>query len=376
MKSENKLRKLRRIEAKSIRLLHDPRFIYMAGHKIGELGVVGEKRNPLVLLLAGIARTLPRPPSILVKGPPSSGKSTLVKTAVRLFPPDCVLERAGLSGKALAHGKGSFAHKILFITEYRCGKDAQQLLRLLQSEGRIAHEYTTVLGARRGTNTVERTGSPVVLTTTTDEKVFPDDEARFLPIFVDDSATQNLAIVLASAQGPRIINDEDLPLWQMAMSRLKYRNGDFEHPPAWLQYVAKKLPHRNVRVRRDWERFLSFCDAVALWRGVGSNDPVDITFSDYCIAYRIFEPVFAAALHDLPAQEVALGRAVAKLTRRLKRPVTVREIADELNWKDSRVYKHAKGAVRHKLLQYEPGAREKNIKGLLPCDHPNSPGCK
>jgi hypothetical protein len=139
-RKKTRLRKVDR--EKASRLVSDPRFLYKARKKVGELGIVGEARIILILLLAAIARVFPKPPSVLIKGPTSSGKSTVVKTTLQLFPPECILERAGISRKALAHGKGSLAHKILFIHEYRCGRDAQQLLRLLQSEGRITHEFT------------------------------------------------------------------------------------------------------------------------------------------------------------------------------------------------------------------------------------------
>jgi energy-coupling factor transporter ATP-binding protein EcfA2 len=132
----------RAIKTKAIQLLNDPLFLYRAWQQVKKLGVIGESRNILILVLAGIARTLPKPAHVLIQGPTSSGKTTLIKTTLQLFPPSCVIERAGLSGKALVHGKGSLAHKILFIQEYRCGKDAQQLLRLLQSEGRVTHEFT------------------------------------------------------------------------------------------------------------------------------------------------------------------------------------------------------------------------------------------
>jgi hypothetical protein len=127
---------------KAISLLRNPLLLYLACKKVRELGIVGERRNILIVLLAAIARVFSQPPSVLIKGPTSSGKSTLVKTTLLLFPPGCIMQRAGLSAKALAHGKGSLAHKILFIHEYRCGKDARLLLRLLQSEGRITHEFT------------------------------------------------------------------------------------------------------------------------------------------------------------------------------------------------------------------------------------------
>jgi integrase len=43
------------------------------------------------------------------------------------------------------------------MTEYHSAKDAQFLLRLMQSEGHVEHEATTVRGARRKTKTVRRT---------------------------------------------------------------------------------------------------------------------------------------------------------------------------------------------------------------------------
>jgi hypothetical protein len=303
---------------------------------------------------------------VLVKGPTSSGKSTLVECAIRLFPPSCIVERAGLSGKALVHGKGSLAGKILFLNEYRCGKDAQQFTRLIQSQGQIKHEYTTIRGGQRGTKTVQRVGMPVVLSTTTDEKVFADDETRFLSVFVDESPEQNRRIVLARSRKPRKSDCVDLPLWQKAMSLVKYKKGDFEHPPKCLEYVAKNLPPDKVRVRRDWDRFLNFCSAVARVRAFDSQKPVDISFEDYCIAYRILEPVFASTLHNLRSQECFLGNAVSTLSRRHKRAVTVQEIAKELGWKEALVYKQLKAAVRKRLVKYESGTRERNVKRVLP----------
>lgn len=91
----------------------------------------------------------------------------------------------------------------------------------------------------------------------------------------------------------------------------------------------------------------------------------DITFEDYCVAYRIFEPVFASTLRGLPAQASILAGAVRKLNHQLKRAVTTHEVAKELDWKESLVHKHKKIAVKRKLIEYEPGTREKNVKRLV-----------
>ncbi len=217
---------------------------------------------------------------------------------------------------------------------------------------------------KRGTSIAQRIGMPVVLTTTTDEEIFADDATRFLATSVDDSPTQTRAIVTAQAKAPMVIDAKDLSIWQTAMFLLKYLAGDFASPPEWLQYIAEHLPLDDVRVRRDWERFLAFCKAVALCRSFQCGHPVNIEFRDYCVAYRIFEPVFASTLRGLPEQELALTRAVAKLNARYQRCVTVGELARELGWEKAVVYKFVKRSLRRKLLEYEPGTRERNVKRI------------
>lgn len=119
---------------------------------------------------------------------------------------------------------------------------------------------------KRGTRVTQRVGIPVVITTTTDEQVFADDETRFLFCYIDTSPGQSLAILRARAKVPKVIDRSDLPLWQGSMSSLKSGKHDFQHPPKWLDYVARHLPLEDVRVRRDWDRFLTFCCAIALCR--------------------------------------------------------------------------------------------------------------
>lgn len=96
---------------------------------------------------------------------------------------------------------------------------------------------------------------------------------------------------------------------------------------------------------------------------------IDIEFEDYCQAYLIFEPVFASTLHGLPSQIVKLTKTVRRLHRHHKRAVTVHEVAEKLHWKESRVYKHIKNALKAGLIKYERGSREKNVKRLLPRHH-------
>ena len=123
----------------------------------------------------------------------------------------------------------------------------------------------------RGTRVAQRKGIPAVMTTTTDEHVFADDETRFLSCHIDISRKQNLAILRARAKRAKHIDENELQLWRAAISALKFGRHDFRHPPKWLDYVARHVPLDDVRVRRDWDRFLTFCCAIALCRSFRSK---------------------------------------------------------------------------------------------------------
>ena len=99
---------------------------------------------------------------------------------------------------------------------------------------------------------------------------------------------------------------------------------------------------------------------------------INITFEDYCVAYQIFEPVFASTLHGVPEQVMQVAIAVRKLHHGQKRPVTVQEVAKELGWESPHAYKHVKNAVKAGFLKYERGTREKNVKRLVPRDRANA----
>jgi hypothetical protein len=83
-------------------LINDPRFLFRAGRKIGELGIVREARNRLIIFLACLTMFIDDKVSILANAPSGSGKSTLVETPLKLIPPEWVVHRASFSRKALA----------------------------------------------------------------------------------------------------------------------------------------------------------------------------------------------------------------------------------------------------------------------------------
>ena len=302
--------------------------------------------------------------SVLVKGITSGGKSKLVRTILRLMPPEDVTSLTSLSKMAPVYGQGTLDGKILYVAEYRGGRDAQYLIRLQQSEGEIRHEYATVRGSRRSTKTSERVGCPVVLTTTTDEKVFDDDETRFLSIWIDESPTQTLGI-LKSLLNPSTANEADLPDWQETI-RILCRHVPKFRLPDWFNFIMERLPRNQIRVRRDAQRFLTFCEAIALVRRFATHEEraqeIEIRFSDYCVAYRLLNSAFASTAHAVHESERAVFEAVRSLTAQLKKPVSLQEVADHLGWGYPLLYKYFTRCRDHKLLDYLPGKQKSNLK--------------
>ena len=354
------------------RLIRDAEFLFRVGRKIDELGVVGENRNRLILFLAGLTKDFDKPVSIIEKGVSSTGKSELMKAVIALFPPECVLTRASMSKMAPVHGSDELSGKILYLIEFRAAKDASYLTRLLQSEGQIDHEYTTIAGHERGTAVASRRGSPVVLTTTTRDRVFEDDETRFLSIRADDSAEQTEDFIVAHFNpSPTECVEEGLRVWHEAVRLLCKKIPRFRHPE-WFTFLAREIPSDEPRARRDAVRFLSLLKTVALCRSHSdgryrnSQTTIEIDLADYCVAHRILSRAFASTFAGVHPQVLELAKGVRRLHKELRRPVAVKELAHELGWDQALIYKYVKSADKQKLVQYEIGSRQFNQKRILP----------
>jgi hypothetical protein len=370
MKSKKKHEK--KILSAALGLIRDPRFLWRVVQKIGEMGIVGEQKNGLALYLAALTKDFDKPVSILEKGESSTGKSELIKAVISLLPPESVIARASLSKMAPVHGPGGLSGKVLFIAEYGGAKDVLYLTRLLQSEGRIDHEFAFAVGKVRGTVVASRQGIPVVFTTTTEDRVFQDDETRFLSIQADDSAKQTQQVINAYfSPEPKQCSGEALPVWHEALRILSKNIPKFRHPE-WFAFLAAQIPPDEPRARRDGVRFLSLLKAVALCRShsdgrIGkSGNEIEINFADYCVAHRILNRAFTSTFAGAHPNALAVARIVRRLNKQLDRPVSVKEIVEELSWDQPLVYKYVKQAAEEKLIEYEPGTHRWNEKRLLP----------
>jgi hypothetical protein len=280
-----------------------------------------------------------------------------------------VVNVGALGDEELIRSLGNLDEHILIIDDYKdSSKDKRLLMRLLRAQGGIYRNFDWE--SFEGKPDVVRTHGmrcPVVLFSTRSDTDLQNEQSRFLTLHTDESLTQTLAIIKARAQGLKLAAyDKNLELWEQATNLLVLKKGDFENHPDWLSSVAEQLPVEKIAVRLAWPRFVIFCCAIALCRGIAAaTDRMAIAFPDYCVAYRIFEPVFASELYGIRIEDRRVARTIAKLNTREGRPVMAREIAEELQADERLISDHVKSLQKSGLVSYQSGTWTKKEEGLV-----------
>lgn len=158
-------------------------------------GVVGGANVIKLLYLAVTSRLLPRPISMVVKGPSSAGKSFLTERVLEFFPPSAFYALSAMSERALAYSEEPLQHRMLVIYEAAGlrGDFATYLLRSLLSEGRV--RYETVMKTIDGLKPclIEPSDPTGLLVTTTAIQLHPENETRMLSLIVTDTPDQTRA---------------------------------------------------------------------------------------------------------------------------------------------------------------------------------------
>jgi hypothetical protein len=169
---------------------------------LSELGLVGERCAAKLIYLAITSRCLDRPVSIAVNGPSSGGKSFVVETTLKLFPPEAYYALSAMSDRALAYSSEPLQHRHLVIYEAAgmASDFATYLIRTLLSEGRL--RYETVEKTKEGLSSrlIEREGPTGLIVTTTSLRLHPENETRMLSLAIADTQDQTAAVLRALAR--------------------------------------------------------------------------------------------------------------------------------------------------------------------------------
>ena len=231
--------------------------------ELGRLGLVGERRAAKLLFLALVSRLFGRPVSVVVKGPSSGGKSFVVETVLKFFPPEAFYALTAMSDRALAYSAEPLRHRHLVIYEAAgmASEFATYLIRSLLSEGRLRYETVEKTDEGLVSRMIEKEGPTGLIVTTTSVWLHPENETRLLSITITDSSEQTAAVFQALAKDDDTSNI-DLSRWHAVQTWLA--TGPSRVVIPFAERLAQLVPPLAIRLRRDFRTVLMLIRAHAL----------------------------------------------------------------------------------------------------------------
>jgi hypothetical protein len=244
-------------------LAQEPNILDEFAAELSRIGVVGERPAAKLIYLALTSRLLDRPVSVAVKGPSSGGKSFIVESTSKFFPPAAFYALTAMSDRALAYSKEPLKHRHLIIYEAAgmASDFSTYLVRSLLSEGHLRYETVEKTKEGLGPRLIEREGPTGLIVTTTRLRLHPENETRMLSLTITDTREQTAAVFRALAQECNHV-EIDLTRWQALQNWLA--TGPCQVVIPFADKLAKLVPPVAVRLRRDFKLVLMLVRAHAL----------------------------------------------------------------------------------------------------------------
>jgi len=256
-------------EAKAaIAYLKDPNLIHNIQRDFNLCGVVGEEINRLVGYLAGTSRLLDTPLSIIIQSSSASGKTTLQKGVMKLFPEEGKASYSALTSQSLYYlGDTSLDQKILSIAE-DTGNKASYALKLLLSEGELSIAATGKDPETGATTTLHHkiTGKVSLFLTTT-EVEFSDEElqSRCIVLTINESSSQT-ALVHQQQRFARTMQGVIQRREARKIRALHHNVQRLLKPYVIVNPFINELTFNNLatKMRRSNDHYLSLIESIAL----------------------------------------------------------------------------------------------------------------
>jgi len=289
----------------ALRYLRNPNLIQNLIRDITLIGLVGEDKNALALYLFSLTRKGVKPISAVIFGDSSGGKSHLVTSICSLIPEEDKLVLSSASAKSFEHAsEEQLKHKFIVLQEIEGMEEVEPTIRIMQSEGRLARFVAT---KNETTGQIESVHKDVecpasIITTTTRDHVHPENSTRIFELYVNQTPEQTAQIL--DLQRERVTLG-----WierEKEQKKIKALHSNAQRLIKNLKVVIPfskhiRFPEDTIRSRRDFERFLSLIQAVALFRQYqkegkrmeGGEEYIEADLEDYRVAYALGEALFA-----------------------------------------------------------------------------------
>ena len=303
---------------RAMRLLECPDILEKAAQNMQRLGHIGEPRTKRLAFVCAVSAMAGYTIQPSTHAQSSAGKNYLWGIVLSLVPPEMVIERSGLSAKALFRTDMELKGKILYLQEVAGSQDAEFTIRVLQSDGKLVYEATEQDADGTMRNVVhEKEGPTVVVQTTTRIHLNHENETRVFPIYIDESSAQTERIVQSILQeaeeggvGPEE-REEIIEVWHDAVRLL-------EPIRVIVPYARRiRVPSSQVRIRRDVTRLLDVVRVIT-WlhqhsRTRDQHGRIIATEEDFRTALALVEEPLMKSWQALSPAEEKVMRAIRSL---------------------------------------------------------------
>ena len=243
---------------------------------IQQSGVVGERKNALLMYLIFTSRKRSTPLHIISLGASGTGKSHLQEKVAELIPEEDKIEITDLSENAFYYfERSALANKLILIEDLDGADTAFYPLRELQSKKRISKTVVKKLTNGK-TQTVQLVveGPVSVAGCTTKERIYEDNANRSFLIYIDDSKEQDEQIMqyqrqVSAGQIDRSREEEIKELLQNTQRVLKPLRVVNPYAP-YLQ-----IPTEVFKPRRTNNHYLQFIEAVTFYHQLQREEQVN-----------------------------------------------------------------------------------------------------
>jgi DNA primase catalytic core len=364
-------------------------------------GFEGERETVLTAYLAAVSRKLPEPLCALVIARSGAGKSALQDAVCGLVPPEDLVRVTRLTGQALFYkDPDSLKQKLLAIAEEEGAQQAVYSLRTLASDQHlsIAATRTDPQTGKLHTEHYEVYGPVSIIITTTSPEAFDEEtRSRFVPLTLDESEAQTVAIL--ERQRRRYSLEGTLERKEAEAVRRLHHNAQRLLRPlevinpffSELSYPTEKLIHR-----REQKKYLALQAAIALLhqcqrearRAVSEEtgvefEYVEVTLDDIALANELTTAALSRALDELAPpvrgmyeefRRLCEARAVELRCEASEVQLTRREIREATGWSDWQVRVYCQQLVELEYLSTAGGSNGKRFVYELAFYRPDGDG--
>ena len=326
----------------AVRYLKDPNLVQNLVTDIRRIGVVGEDLNALALYLFSLTRKSEKPISAVVFGDSSAGKSYLVSSICSLIPEEDLLVLSSASARSFEHAtEEQLKHKFIVVQEIEGMEQVESTIRVMQSEGKLARFFAV---KNEETGRIETIQNSVecpacIITTTTRDRLHPENSTRVFELYVDQTPEQ-------TAQIHELDREKVTIEWaakekQIALTKALHKNiqrviNDIRVIIPFAKHID--FPKESIRSRRDFPRFLDLIKAVSLIRQYQKNQmkPIDgveyieADLDDYGIAYDLGTKLFEATFSPISERTKDVLRVCLQIEKDRFTRDDIRQRASEL----------------------------------------------